>query len=175
MTFKYHFLFLLLFFAARIRPQEFNTIITDEETGEPMLIGPTTREAFDDSSFSTWWYSTYDDYNIDSVTSEKLKSTLQDIDITIVMGSWCSDSQYEIPGLYKIFDYVKYPTDDITLICVDRDKKGKEDEVDNLGIEFVPTIIFYKDEKELGRIVEFPEDTMEKDMLRISGKDNEKE
>ena len=175
MTFKFYFLFLLLFFAARIRAQEFNTIITDEETGEPMLIGPAAREAFDDSSFSTWWYSNYDDYTVDTVTAEELKSVLPDIDITIVMGSWCSDSQYEVPGLYKIFDYVKYPTDDITLICVDRDKKGKGDEIDSLGIEFVPTMIFYENEKELGRIVEYPVDTMEKDMLKISGKDKKRE
>ncbi|MEJ2614863.1 MAG: hypothetical protein P8Z35_07895 [Ignavibacteriaceae bacterium] len=36
-----------------------------------------------------------------------------------------------------------------------------------MKIELVPTIIFYKDEKELGRIVETPNDSLEKDILKI--------
>ena len=173
MTFKFCFLLPLLFFVANIYAQEYNTFITDEETGEPMLIGTTTREAFDDTSFSKWWYPAYDDYDIDISTADSLKDALQSIDITVVMGTWCSDSRYEIPELYKIFDYVNYSTDKINLICVDRDKNGKTDEVDALDIELVPTIIFYEDENELGRIVEMPKDTMEKDMLKILVRDDD--
>lgn len=152
---------------ANLYAQEFNKIVIDEETGESMLIGPTTRDAFKDSSFSIWWNSTYNIYRVDSVTADKLEDPLKGINIIIVMGTWCSDSQYEIPNLYRIFDYLGYPTDKITLINLDRDKNGKGDELDELNIELVPTIIFYKDEKELGRIVETPKDSLEKDMLKI--------
>ncbi len=173
MIYRYFFLSLFLFLTANLYAQEFNTIVTDEETGEPMLIGLTTRDAFKDSSFSLWWNSTYNHYKVDSVTADKLKDVLKDINITIVMGTWCSDSQYEIPNLYKIFDYLNYPAEKITLINVDRDKNGKDDELNGLKIELVPTIIFYKDEKELGRIVETPNDSLEKDMLKIiTGNEN---
>ena len=106
------------------------------------------------------------DYDIDVTTADSLNDVLQGIDITVVMGTWCSDSQYEIPELYKILDFVNYPTDKINLICVDRDKNGEGDEVDSLNIELVPTIIFYSDGTELGRIVEYPEVSMEKDMMK---------
>ena len=165
--YRFVFLLLLIFITANLYAQEFNTLVTDEETGEPMLIGRTTRDAFNDSSFSLWWNSTYNLYKVDSVTAEDLKDVIKDIDITIVMGTWCSDSQYEIPNLYKIFDYLVYPTERITLINVDRDKNGEGNELDRLKIELVPTIIFYKDEKELGRIVETPNDSLEKDILKI--------
>lgn len=167
MLIKFYFLLLFSVLAVNLYSQEFNKIITDDETGDPMLIGPTTRDAFDDSSFSKWWYPAYDDYDIDVATADSLKDALQGIDITVVMGTWCSDSQYEIPELYRIFDYVDYPTDKITILCIDRDKNGKADEVDSLDIELVPTIIFYRNENELGRIVETPEDTLEKDTLKI--------
>jgi len=170
---KYCFLLLLSIFISNLFAQEYNTIVKDEKTGEPMLIGPTTRDAFNDSSFSLWWNSTYNLYKVDSITANKIKDVLKDIDITIVMGTWCSDSQYEIPNFYKILDYLSYLTKKVILINVDRNKKGKDDEVDSLNIELVPTIIFYKDEKELGRIVESPDESLEKDMLGILTKGDE--
>ena len=175
MKFKFQLLLILLSSAVGIHAQEFNKIVTDEETGEPMLIGLTTRKAFNDSSFSTWWFPAYNDYDIDVTTVDSLKDELKDIDITIVMGSWCSDSQYEIPELYKVFDFVDYPAVKIKLICVNRKKQTEGDEVAGLNIELVPTIIFYKDGEELGRIIETPEDTMEKDMLKILVKDDDQE
>jgi hypothetical protein len=42
-----------------------------------------------------------------------------------------------------------------------------ENEVEGLQIDFVPTVIFSKDNKELGRIIEMPFDTLEKDILKI--------
>lgn len=175
MIYKFCFLVLLPFFVSNLFAQEYNTIVKDEETGEPMLIGLTTRDAFNDSSFSLWWNSTYKLYDVDSVTADKIKNFLKDIDITIVMGTWCSDSQYEIPNFYKILDDLNFPTKKLILINVDRNKKGKGDEVDSLDIELVPTIIFYKDGKELGRIVESPEESLEKDILGILTKGDDKE
>jgi hypothetical protein len=60
------------------------------------------------------------------------------------------------------FDYKN-----LTLICVDRDKKAPETIVENLKVEKVPTFIFYKGNDELGRIIEVPADLLEKDMLKI--------
>ena len=37
----------------------------------------------------------------------------------------------------------------------------------DLDIELVPTFIFYRNGEELGRIVETPEDTLEKDLAEI--------
>ena len=70
---------------------------------------------------------------------------------------------------YKPFRFIfpEFPFEKTTLINVDKNKKGKRDEIEGLAIELVPTIIFYKDEKEIGRIIETPKDTLEKDMLDI--------
>ncbi len=157
--------------SANMFAQEFNTVITDEKTGKPMLIGYTTLEAFNDTSFSEWWNSAYNKYEVDSAAVEELKVKLQDVDIKIVMGTWCSDSRREVPHFYKILDEINYPTEKVTLITVNRDKRGLENEVEGLEIHFVPTFIFSKDDKELGRIVEMPYNTLEEDVLEIlSGK-----
>jgi thiol-disulfide isomerase/thioredoxin len=156
--------------------QEFNTITTDEKTDKPMLVGYTTLEAFNDTSFNWWWNSAYNMYEVDSVDAEELKVKLEDVDIKIVMGTWCSDSRTEVPHFYKILDEINYPNEKVTLINVNRDKQGLENEVAGLDINFVPTFIFYKAGEEIGRIIEMPYETLEKDMLEfvsanVSGKE----
>ncbi len=144
-----------------------NKIVKDTVSGMPMLIGLCSREAFKDTSFSWWWMSEYDLYNVDSTLLSKIKDGLQNVNIKLVMGTWCSDSRREVPRFFKILDAVNYPSDKVEIICVDEDKHTEGNEIAGLKIDLVPTIIFYKDANELGRIVESPQDTLEKDMLKI--------
>ena len=132
-----------------------------------MLIGYTTLEAFSDTTFSWWWNSEYNMYEVDSTAAEELKVKLEDVDIKIVMGTWCSDSRTEVPHFYKILDEINYLKEKVTLINVNRDKQGLENEVEGLEVNFVPTFIFYKAGEEIGRIIEMPYETLEKDMLEI--------
>ena len=63
---KHLFTLILLFIFSLISfAQDYNTIITDDESEKPMLIGYCTREAFDDTSFSDWWNEEYDIYEVD--------------------------------------------------------------------------------------------------------------
>jgi thiol-disulfide isomerase/thioredoxin len=83
------------------------------------------------------------------------------------MGSWCSDSRREVPRFYKILDRLKFDQNKLTLFCVDRSKKDSADDTSKLNIESVPTFIFYRKEKEIGRIIESPKETLEKDIQKI--------
>jgi thiol-disulfide isomerase/thioredoxin len=169
-------MFIGILFCTNLIAQNFNTITTDEKTDKPMLIGYTTLEAFNDTSFSWWWNSEYNMYDVESMDVKELKVKLEDVDIKIVMGTWCSDSRTEVPHFYKILDEINYPNEKVILINVNRDKQGLENEVEGLDINFVPTFIFYKAGEEIGRIIEMPYETLEKDMLELvaanlSGKD----
>jgi thiol-disulfide isomerase/thioredoxin len=141
--------------------------VIDEQTDEPMLLGRHNREAFSDSSFSWWFNEEYEYYSIDDSVLVFLKDRMENVNVTVVMGTWCSDSRREVPHFYKIVDYLGFDESNIDLICVDRAKVGVADEVDGLNIKLVPTFIFYKDGEELGRIVETPEGTLEKDISEI--------
>lgn len=162
---KAFLMFLIL--CLKVSAQEFNTLTTDEKTEKPMLIGYTTLEAFKDTSFSWWWDSGYIMYDPDSATSDQLRTLMDSEDIKIVMGTWCSDSRREVPHFYKLLDAINYPKESVILINVNRDKVGLGDEVEGMNIEFVPTFIFSKNGEELGRIVETPYESLEKDMLEI--------
>jgi thiol-disulfide isomerase/thioredoxin len=160
------FIFLIIF-SSIIFGQDYNTIIMDEESEKPMLVGYCNREAFDDTSFSDWWNEEYDMYEVDIETAGQLKNNFENVEIKLVMATWCSDSRREVPRFYKILDEIEYPSENVDLIGVNREKAGLADEVDGMEIHFVPTIIFHRNDEEIGRIVEMPYESLEKDMVEI--------
>lgn len=160
------FLFLMIL-SAVIYAQEKNKLVTDEKSGKPMLIGLCDRTAFVDSNFSWWFNSEYDNYTPDSTEVLKLSKVINDVKITIVMGTWCSDSRREVPRFLRILDRAMYNFQNLTLICVDRNKTAPDSLVEKLDIKLVPTFICIKDDKEIGRIVETPKETLEKDLASI--------
>lgn len=148
--------------------QETNKVIIDSSSGKPMLIGFVTKEAFKDTSFSWWFDSEYNNYETDTSTIRKIGNKVKDISVTIVMGTWCSDSRREVPRFLRILDELNFNlSTDLKIICVDEDKKGKGTEADGLNIELVPTFIISQKEKEIGRIIESPKLSLEKDLLGI--------
>ena len=60
---------------------------------------------------------------------------------------------------------------ELRIIAVDLDKKTPTGIANNYEIDYVPTFIFVENGKEVNRIVEFPVDFIEDDMLAIC-KDN---
>ena len=159
----------IIFFTVILSIMSFaqNKKIKDARTSAPMLIGEINREAFQDSVFSWWFNSEYNMYEIDSSSLNNNAGKLKEYNLTLVMGTWCSDSRREVPRFFKILDFLKYPKDKIKMIAVDRSKKSENNDLDSLNIKRVPTIIFYKDNKEAGRIIEEPWESLEKDISKI--------
>jgi len=140
--------------------------------GTVMLLGKANRKGFQMDAFKSWFNTGYENYKVDSETLEKLKPLLKDATITVFMGTWCEDSQRETPHFYKILDETNFDESKLTLITVSDEKTTPQGFEEGKNITNVPTIIFYKNEKELGRIVEYPIESLEKDMLAIlSGKE----
>lgn len=162
----------ILFFAFIITCTGFsqNTSVIDEKSGKSILIGVCTKEAFADSTYSWWFESEYKNYTVDSIAFETDHKFPEDVRIIVVLGTWCSDSRREVPRFIKILEYLDAPCSTYTLISVDRKKHGIDAETDSLRIELVPTFIFYRNGIEIGRIVETPKESLEKDILKIAYK-----
>lgn len=161
------FYFCFIVISSMSLAQEFNNTVIDSASGKPMLVGNCTLEAFTDTSFNWWWNSNYNMYDVDLNSVDSFSDKLSDIDITIVMGTWCSDSRREVPRFIKILEEASYDLEKLKIISVNRDKQCKDIDIKNLKIELVPTMIFYQNGEELGRIVESPQQTLETDILKI--------
>jgi thiol-disulfide isomerase/thioredoxin len=144
-------------------------IVPEDE--DPYLLGQIDRKGLEGPNYIEWFQENYDFYEPDTETVDQLKSQLGDYDLLVFLGTWCEDSQFQIPGFYKILDAIDYPEDQLTVVALseqdDLYKQSPQHEEAGLNIEFVPTIIVYKDDVELGRIEEFPMESLEKDLLNI--------
>jgi len=132
------------------------------------LLGDFQPSRFFSPPHSSWYVSGYSDYHPDQAFMEELQKTdIHDLTITIVLGSWCSDSRREVPRFMKIIDLWGFPEEKIRFIGVDIDKIAPLQDYMELGIERVPTFIFYENNSEKGRIIEVPVTSLEQDTRNI--------
>lgn len=130
------------------------------------LVGYFDLSQLRTASYNEWFEPEYESYEIDFETLDQINPDLfSEIEIIIVIGTWCTDSRRETPRFIKIIEYLG--ADKITSIGVNRAKNAPNTDVKDLDIQFVPTFIFYYEGKEIGRIIESPEDSLEKDILSI--------
>jgi len=154
----------------------FSQSFNHEETQNKstFLLGKINKEALREAPYVTWFTKGFDEYTPDVATINSLKESLATYTITAFMGTWCGDSKREIPRLYKILEATQFPLDRLTIIAVARNaenyKQSPGGEHEGMNIHRVPTIILYKDGKEVNRIVESPVVSLEEDMLAILNK-----
>ena len=162
------FLILTLFFLAGPGfTQEMNKTTSDTQTDEEILTGLINREGLKTGNFAPYMDEFYPDYEPDKEVISKLRGLTKDIDILIVLGSWCGDSQEQVPRFLKVIDRMKFPKERLVIVGVDRSKESEDMEMKNYDIERVPTMIMFRGNEEIGRIVETPETTLERDLLSI--------
>jgi len=162
----------LVILPAIAKLQTLNQKTADPKKNNEMLIGYCNRNGFNtlNSNFDSTYNAVYPVYQPDAATLKQLSGKLKNIKVTVVMATWCDDSKDWVPRFYKIMDELHFNYKNLTLICVDRNKKAPGTTVEKLKIDKVPTFIFYRKKAELGRIVEVPAGLLEKDMLGILSK-----
>ena len=143
------------------------TQTTDPKTNTPMLVGQSAKNEILQAPYSAWFTPNHDNYTPNAKTIEELKKYLDGVTITIFMGTWCEDSQHQVPAFYKILEQLKFDEKNSTLIITDRTKTTPDHLEKDKNITNVPTFIFYKNGKEIHRIVESPVVSLESDMLKI--------
>ncbi len=135
------------------------------------LMGIITQEDLKQQPFKQWFDSNYDYYNLNKTVVKEIGNHINGITIKAFLGTWCGDSQIEVPQFYKLLDALNFDYKYLTMIAVDRDNNTPDNLQEGLNIIRVPTFIFYRNDLEIGRYVEFPRETLEKDILKIvSGK-----
>ncbi|CAL2102303.1 TPR_REGION domain-containing protein [Tenacibaculum sp. 190130A14a] len=159
----------LFLIANTLFAQEINQTIKDSK-GKLMLLGKANIEAFNHSDFD-WYSKNYESYITNDNVIKEIKAPLKNYKIKVFFGSWCGDSKRELPRFYKVLDKAKINHKNVELIAVDRKpeayKTSPGGEEKGLNIHRVPTFVFYKENKEVARIVEYPKQDFERDILTI--------
>ena len=146
---------------------ELNLIVPDTIDENMMLIGVINEEGLQNEEFIDWYKENYNDHILDTVSIKQIKPKLNELTIKVFMGTWSSDSQREVAALYKVLKKAEFDMNQLEVIALSQEKDTPNHLEKGFNIEYVPTIIFYKNDKEIGRYVEFAQKTLEKDILAI--------
>jgi len=110
----------------------------------------------------------YDRYEV----SAGIDGLPPDLEVKILFGTWCHDSEREIPRVLKLLAASDVKEENISLIALDIRKEEPEGRAKALDVRFTPTFVFFSDGIELGRIVERPTESLQADIKAIVGRSN---
>lgn len=144
----------------------------EEPDEPPKLLGECSVLQLGEEPFSEWFREGYEDYAPHPDILQALAGAEQrGVEMTLFFGTWCGDSQREVPRILKLLDELGFPEERVKLIAVDSGegvhKRSPDGEERGLEIYRVPTLVVHRDEAEIARLVEFPVLSLERDLLAI--------
>lgn len=164
----------ILFFLLAVQfsnAQNLNTIIKDPDlNNKEVMVGKCDRDGLKQGEYGQYFKSQLDSYKPSEKYIDKMKTKINLVDITVVLGTWCSDSKIQVGRFFKVLDLSGYNEKRMAVIGVSRKKTAYTTNIEYLNIELVPTFIVSQNGKELGRIIETPKKSLERDLAKIISK-----
>ena len=96
----------------------------------------------------------YDAFSLSERDKRTIDTWPENLTIDVYFGTWCHDSEREVPRLLKLLDY--YPSEKLTMVALDYQKQDPKGLAKQNGVRFTPTIIVKLEGVEVGRIIERP-------------------
>ena len=138
-----------------------------ENNAQDMLVGEVTKNDLLQPPYAAWFQQGFKEYTPSAEAMEVIKNNISEYEIKVFMGTWCPDSRREVPKLFKILELADYDLDKLTMTGLDYSKSAPGNPQADYDIKRVPTFIFFKDGKEVDRFVEYPQETIAKDIAAI--------
>jgi len=140
----------------------------------PVILGPMEPAAI--RALGDAWASGEAAYEPLAAPVEFMAASESPVEIEVFFGSWCGDSEEQVPHYLKILS--KLETSRAALgrgplpihtrfIGVDREKSEPADQVAGKGIQRVPTFLVYSGGREIGRVTESPVGRLEEDLAAL--------
>lgn len=124
--------------------------------GNEILFGTVQKEELKQEPFAEWYDENQNEYT--STLSEADGQLLKDVRVKAFFGTWCGDTRYLLPKFLKAWESMGLGHQQLDLIALHVDstlyKQGPNQETIGYDIHKVPTFVFEKNGKEIGRIVE---------------------
>ncbi len=135
-----------------------------------ILVGPVERQEVEQARPD--WVSEEVESHPDAASARALTEVPAGAEVTVFLGTWCSDSRRELARLWRALDEAGVATADelpfhLEYIGVDRRRQEPTGHVDGADLRFVPTFVVRRGGHEVGRIVESSPHGVERDLLDL--------
>lgn len=104
---------------------------------------------------------------------QQLKASQEPTELVVYFAVWCPDSIREVPELMQLLDTVNNPNISYQLIALDYKKQEPQGRAKANNILYTPTMVVFQNEREIGRIIEKPEQDLASDLAGIISKGQE--
>ena len=158
-------LLLLIGISAMAQNKAYN-VSKDSVDGGLIFNGRITFDDLNAEPSFTWLKKGVEAYMPDEkkIAALKEKFTQHNYSVVVFLGTWCDDSHELIPKLEKVLQLIQYPQSSLTMFGVDRAKTTTTHDEKQYKITLVPTIIVFDKDREIGRITESVQKSIEADL-----------
>jgi thiol-disulfide isomerase/thioredoxin len=147
-----------------------NNIVVNENN-QTVILGNSSPKLLLQAPFSEWFVPNYQNYQVDSSYLPALKQAFKKKRIEIYAGTWCGESKADLPKMLKLLKEAAVDSTQIKLIFLNNTaaqyKQSPKHEEVGKNIVRTPTYIIYNGKNEMGRIIDSPIESFEKDLLKI--------
>lgn len=88
-------------------------------------------------------------------------------EVTVFLGTWCSDSRREVPRFWRALDLAGDVPFEVNYVGLDRQFEAGDVSLEGKNIVAVPTFVVYRKDEEVGRVVETSVSGIEADVLSL--------
>ena len=142
----------------------------------PPLVGTVSRAEIE--AHRPDWVTAEVEAQPDAAAGAALAAVEPGAELTVYLGTWCSDSKRELARLWRALDDAGVFAEEdlpfaVEYVALDRDKREPAGRGAAAGVEYVPTFVVSRGGEEVGRVVEIAVDGIERDLLALlSGADS---
>lgn len=151
-------------------PTYSNSVVVNDNQ-QTVLLGNSAPHMLLIEPFSAWYIPNYNKAQIDSSSIPAISKAFKKKRIEIFAGTWCGESRADLPTMLKILHAAEVDSTQIKLIFLNNTraqyKQSPQHEEIGKNIVRTPTYIIYNGTKEMGRIIDSPVESFEKDLLKI--------
>jgi hypothetical protein len=141
--------------------------VSYDSLGNKVLVGKISEKVLANDSAFMWFFTGVNRYRPDSAWIKYISFYRDSFDVVAFVGTWCPDSKRMLPEFYRVMMASSYPMNHIQLYGLDRHLKGEGGAEETYHVDKVPSFILLHDGKEIGRITDHVNRSMEADMVSI--------
>lgn len=93
-----------------------------------------------------------------------------DVSVLMFFGTWCHDSEREVPRLLKLLETAGLSENNLSLIALDYRKREPKGRAAKFNVRYTPTAVFMREGVEVGRIIERPNISLHEDIKAMFAK-----
>ncbi|NSL89094.1 thioredoxin family protein [Chitinophaga solisilvae] len=143
----------------------FSAMAWAQNGNDKVLKGKIEMKTLMQDESTAWFYKGVNNYQPNDRMLNYLKANRSNFNLVVVMGTWDETSRKVVPELYKVMITAGSPDEQVLLFGAD--EKMQTDSPTDYKVKKVPTVIVFREGKEVGRIVGEPKESIEGDLSRI--------